>query len=124
MNRLAKNTSSMRSMFTMERLVLLMGIGGLALAPPGIHAQKFENLALTPPMGWNSWNYYHCDGINERTVMETADAMVRSGMKEAGYHTEWWDGKNGRGHSVGGGVYLYRLQTDQRVQIRKMVLVK
>jgi alpha-galactosidase len=48
-------------------------------------AQKFPDLALTPPMGWNSWNYFQCDGINERVIKETADAMVASGMKEAGY---------------------------------------
>ncbi len=47
-------------------------------------AQKFENLAITPPMGWNSWNRFNCD-INEQVVRETADAMVLSGMKDAGY---------------------------------------
>ncbi|MEO8819467.1 MAG: glycoside hydrolase family 27 protein [Ginsengibacter sp.] len=49
-----------------------------------IHAQKFENLALTPPMGWNSWNTFQTK-INEELVKETADAMVSSGMKDAGY---------------------------------------
>jgi alpha-galactosidase len=48
-------------------------------------AQKFPDLALTPPMGWNSWNYFQCDGINEQVIKETADAMVANGMKEAGY---------------------------------------
>lgn len=48
-------------------------------------AQKFEDLAQTPPMGWNSWNYFSCDGINETVIKETADAMVASGMKDAGY---------------------------------------
>ena len=52
---------------------------------PEMAAQKFENLALTPPMGWNSWNYYNCDGINEEVIRATADAMVSSGMKEVGY---------------------------------------
>lgn len=41
-------------------------------------------LAQTPPMGWNSWTYF-TDGINEQIVRETADAMVRNGMKAAGY---------------------------------------
>jgi alpha-galactosidase len=48
-------------------------------------AQKFQNLALTPPMGWNSWNKFECSGINEKVIKEVADAMVASGMKEAGY---------------------------------------
>lgn len=47
-------------------------------------AQKFEGLALTPPMGWNSWNKFGCD-VNEVLIMQTADAMVESGMKDAGY---------------------------------------
>lgn len=47
-------------------------------------AQKWEGLALTPPMGWNSWNTFG-GNINEKLVMETADAMVSSGMKDAGY---------------------------------------
>ncbi|MFI5124474.1 MAG: glycoside hydrolase family 27 protein [Chitinophagales bacterium] len=47
--------------------------------------QKFENLALTPPMGWNSWNKFACDGVNEQVIRKTADAMVSSGMKDAGY---------------------------------------
>jgi alpha-galactosidase len=48
------------------------------------HAQKFEGLALTPPMGWNSWNTFEVN-INEQLVKETADIMVSSGMKDAGY---------------------------------------
>ena len=47
-------------------------------------AQKAEGLASTPQMGWNSWNKFACD-IDERLLRETADAMVRLGMKDAGY---------------------------------------
>jgi alpha-galactosidase len=47
-------------------------------------AQKFENLALTPPMGWNSWNVFQTR-INEKMIKEIADAMVTSGMQKAGY---------------------------------------
>jgi alpha-galactosidase len=43
-----------------------------------------NGLALTPPMGWNSWNKFACN-ITEQTVRETADAMVSSGMRDAGY---------------------------------------
>lgn len=49
-----------------------------------LSAQKFEELAQTPPMGWNSWNQFGCR-ITEKLVMETADAMVSSGMMDAGY---------------------------------------
>ena len=41
-------------------------------------------LATTPPMGWNSWNKFYCN-INEDLIRQTADAMVSSGMRDAGY---------------------------------------
>lgn len=41
-------------------------------------------LAPAPPMGWNSWNKFHCN-VDERLIRETADAMVASGMRDAGY---------------------------------------
>lgn len=44
----------------------------------------FMNLAKTPPMGWNSWNQFACN-VSEQLVRETADAMVSSGMKDAGF---------------------------------------
>ncbi|MFE0330976.1 glycoside hydrolase family 27 protein [Streptomyces sp. NPDC058960] len=40
--------------------------------------------ALTPPLGWNSWNSFGC-GVDETQVRQAADAMVSSGMKDAGY---------------------------------------
>ncbi|MRX68229.1 alpha-galactosidase [Flavobacterium resistens] len=46
---------------------------------------KFEGLAMTPPMGWNSWNTFGTD-INEKLVKETADIMVSSGLAAAGYN--------------------------------------
>jgi alpha-galactosidase len=49
-----------------------------------IYGQKFDGLALTPPMGWNSWNKFACN-VDEKLIRETAEAMVSSGMKEAGY---------------------------------------
>ncbi len=55
------------------------------LATNLIIAQKFENLAQTPPMGWNSWNSFECDGVNEKVIRETADLIASNGMKEAGY---------------------------------------
>ena len=47
-------------------------------------AQKYEGLALTPPMGWNSWNTFQTN-ISESLVKGIADVMVSSGMKDAGY---------------------------------------
>ena len=39
---------------------------------------------LTPPMGWNSWNHFACD-VSDSLIRGTADAMVSSGMRDAGY---------------------------------------
>ena len=50
-----------------------MGIGRLS-----------DGLAPTPPMGWNSWNRFG-PKIDETLVLETAEAMVTSGMRDAGY---------------------------------------
>jgi alpha-galactosidase len=43
-----------------------------------------NGLALTPPMGWNSWNKFACN-IREELVRQAADQMVSSGLREAGY---------------------------------------
>jgi alpha-galactosidase len=50
----------------------------------GMFAQKFEDLAPTPPMGWNSWNKFGCN-VSEKLICGMADAMVESGMAKAGY---------------------------------------
>ena len=43
-----------------------------------------KGLALTPPMGWNTWNKFQCN-VSDELVRGMADAMVKSGMKDAGY---------------------------------------
>src|SRR5262249_47233081 len=62
---------------------MLTGIAFFCTLPT--RAQKFEGLAATPPMGWNSWNKFACDGVNETVLRETADAMTTNGMQQAGY---------------------------------------
>lgn len=51
---------------------------------PAIQDVPHNGLALTPPMGWNSWNKFRTR-FDDKTVREIADAMVASGMKAAGY---------------------------------------
>ncbi|MCG6915113.1 glycoside hydrolase family 27 protein [bacterium BMS3Abin03] len=65
-------------------ITCLFSVSILLLSSINIYPQKFKNLALTPPMGWNSWNAFACD-INEDLIKKTADEMVASGMKDAGY---------------------------------------
>ncbi len=43
-----------------------------------------EKLALTPPMGWNSW-YIHYSRVTDKDMREAADMMVESGMADYGY---------------------------------------
>ena len=43
-----------------------------------------DKLCLTPPMGWNSWNVFTSD-VNEKLLIEMADAMVANGMRDLGY---------------------------------------
>ncbi|MBV9528855.1 alpha-galactosidase [Sphingomonas sp.] len=70
-------------------VLLALGAGQAVAGVEGDTIQAEVNkapngLALTPPMGWNSWNKFACD-VNEGTVRATADAMAASGMKAAGY---------------------------------------
>ena len=63
-------------------LVLLTWTGTEAQAS-GQNESSLQ-LAQTPPMGWNSWNKFACN-VSEQLIRETADAMVSTGMKTAGY---------------------------------------
>ena len=78
-------------MARIAKLVLWLLLAANLFAAPALAETTQEvinkapnGLALTPPMGWNSWNKFACD-VNERTVRDTADAMVSSGMRDAGY---------------------------------------
>lgn len=57
-----------------------------------------------PPMGWMTWNYF-ADNINEKEIREMADAMVESGMVEAGYKyifidDGWQGGRDNRNNII------------------------
>jgi alpha-galactosidase len=45
---------------------------------------KYNGLAKTPPMGWNSWNKFR-NQVSDKLLREVADGMVRNGLKDAGY---------------------------------------
>ena len=66
----------------MKRIIFITAIVIIALQ---VQAQKFKDLAMTPPMGWNSWNTFQTK-INEKLVMETADSIISCGMKDAGFN--------------------------------------
>jgi alpha-galactosidase len=54
------------------------------IEPPALHNVPYNGLAKTPPMGWNSWNLF-AGKVDDQTVRTIADAMVSSGMRDAGY---------------------------------------
>jgi len=43
-----------------------------------------EPVALTPPMGWNSWNYF-AEKVTDKDIRDSANQIVASGMRDAGY---------------------------------------
>lgn len=65
-------------------------------------AQQDDGLARTPPMGWNSWNVFGAN-VNEKVLRETADALVSSGLHDAGFNylviDDLWQG--GRDSATG-----------------------
>lgn len=64
---------------------ILVTAMALAFALPQMaFAQKWEGLADTPQMGWNSWNKF-AEKLDEQLIRETADALVETGLAEAGY---------------------------------------
>ncbi len=64
-------------------VVLVMA--AILAAPAAAQVHRLDDgLASTPPMGWNSWNKFACH-VDEQLIEATADAMVASGMKDAGY---------------------------------------
>ncbi|HEX6966559.1 MAG TPA: glycoside hydrolase family 27 protein [Gemmatimonadaceae bacterium] len=78
---------------SLVRIATVVAAPALVLALVAAHAPHpthdgttlLDNgLARTPPMGWNSWNHFGCN-VSEQLIEQTADAMVASGMRDAGY---------------------------------------
>jgi alpha-galactosidase len=57
----------------------------LAPEPSSAALKKNDGLTLTPPMGWYPWNIFGQEPQNEKLIREIVDALVESGMKDAGY---------------------------------------
>ncbi|WP_206366282.1 glycoside hydrolase family 27 protein [Sphingomonas flavalba] len=68
---------------------------------PALRALPDNGLARTPPMGWSSWNKFAAE-IDDKTVRQIADAMVASGLRDAGYvHINIDDGWQGKRDAQG-----------------------
>jgi alpha-galactosidase len=74
-----------------------------ALSP--VEARALDNgLARTPPMGWNSWNKFGCN-VSEQLIREVADALVSTGMRDAGFSYVviddcWQVGRDAQGNII------------------------
>jgi alpha-galactosidase len=70
------------------RVSALLSLAVLALAsftaPSQTPVPPNAQVALTPPMGWNSWNYF-AGNVTDKNIRDSADLIVSSGMKDAGY---------------------------------------
>ncbi len=55
-----------------------------AISPRVAEAAPPPGVERTPAMGWNTWNTFGCQ-IDEAVIRQTADALVSSGMRDAGY---------------------------------------
>lgn len=98
----------MKSIITF--FLLFIGICNFSLAQQEFGKQdqsvipEFDKLARTPPMGWNSWNKFGCN-VSEKLIKEMADAIVSSGMKDAGYEYVviddcWQTGRDEKGNII------------------------
>ncbi|TVU02386.1 hypothetical protein EJB05_52120 [Eragrostis curvula] len=78
------------------RLALVMLAAACAVAGVGeakvVHVAEAHRrsmlangLGSAPPMGWNSWNHFQCQGNGEDVIKETADALVSTGLAALGY---------------------------------------
>ena len=65
------------SLFT---TVLAVSLLGLSIAT----CAQSQTVARTPPMGWNSWNYF-AERVTDKDIRDSADQIVVSGMRDAGY---------------------------------------
>jgi alpha-galactosidase len=78
----------------MQARTLLTGLTGMVLVASATvtgtvltsspAAAKDATLSLTPPMGFNNWNAFGCD-VSADLIMQTADAIVATGLQDAGY---------------------------------------
>src|ERR1700739_1158610 len=76
-----------------KSLPIVIALVALFVSAAVTHAQE---VAQTPPMGWNSWNYF-ASKVDDAGVRAAADQIVSSGMKDAGYIyvniDDTWQGK-------------------------------
>ena len=80
---------------SMMRL-MLVALTFTCMSPGNPVLAQQGTLAARPPMGWNSWNHFKAK-VDDASVRAQAEAMVSSGMRDAGYTyiniDDTWEGK-------------------------------
>jgi alpha-galactosidase len=75
---------------------IFIALVSLAFFVPGTAPAQQNGLAASPPMGWNSWNHFQ-GKVDDATIRAQAEAMVSSGMRDAGYTyiniDDTWEGE-------------------------------
>ncbi len=94
--------NNMRRVFFFIAVVVMMATSAFAQQPTA--TTERGKLAPTPPMGWMTWNMFKGD-ISEQLIKETADAMVESGLRDAGYKYVfiddlWQGGRDNRNNII------------------------
>ncbi len=75
---------ALASTLTILTLTAVAAVGLQTTIPTGPAAAAPDSPAQRPPLGWNSWNTFGCN-ISESLIRGMADAIVDSGMRDAGY---------------------------------------
>jgi alpha-galactosidase len=79
-----RNATAQPAKLTAVRVPAGEGAYPARVPPPALHKVPDNGLAKTPPMGWNSWNKF-AGRVDDKSVRDMADAIVTSGMRDAGY---------------------------------------
>ena len=120
------NSSGGTDYYSADTLVIVFPVGTGAEDMPGA-----DYLAQNYPNPFNPTTKISYGIKNESSVSlriyDVAGRLVRvlvDERREAGHHTEIWDGKDNRGATVASGVYFYRLVAGDFVDTKKLVLLR
>ena len=99
---LALDTATGRVTGTLKRrgeyTVVLQARNAIGTAEKAFRIVVGDRIALTPPMGWNSWNCW-AGAVDQEKVLRSARALVASGLANHGWSTinidDAWQGVRG-----------------------------
>ena len=90
-------------------LLLRLCIAGIAVAQAVLTPAARTASPAHAPRGWNPWNKFGCD-VSEADVRAAADALVSTGLADAGYThlnlDDCWCVHGTKGGTVGGGCLI------------------